>query len=68
MAKLKIKRFKHWYQVVRDGYTVAQFLHRTQAEEFIRDNREGCPSIDLGWEAVSRRRDYGTIRRINLYP
>lgn len=67
MAKLKIRRFKQWFQVVRDGYTVAQFLHRRQAEDYI-SSAGNFPSSGMGHEAVSRRRDYGTMRRITLYP
>ena len=52
--KLKIKQFKRWLQVQRDGYTVAQFLSRKAAEEFVRD-ASPFPCNQMGYETVNQR-------------
>lgn len=41
MGKLKIRTFKRWFQVVHNGYTVAQFLSRHEAEDYVRQEGGG---------------------------
>ena len=68
MGKLHIKRFKDWYQIVKDGYTVAQFKSRTQALSYLEiSSRFPIDQMGIGEERVSQRYGY-TMRRISVYP
>lgn len=53
MGKLKIRTFKRWFQVVHNGYTVAQFLSRHEAEDYVR--QEGGRTASPAWESATRR-------------
>lgn len=68
MSKPRIKRFKNWWQIVKDGYTVTQFLSRTQAESFL-DICSDFPAaqLNLGEERVSQKKGF-SMRRISIYP
>ncbi len=70
MGKLKIRTFKRWFQVVHNGYTVAQFLSRREAEDYVRQEggADSIPSLGIGYETTYNRRSYGTMRRIKIYP
>ncbi len=65
---MKITRFKQWYQVTFNGYTIAQFLSRSEAQAYIDIQRSPFHSQEagLGNEYVSQRRGQ-TIRHINIY-
>lgn len=68
---MKIRRFKQWWQVYSaeaGGGTIAQFLSRTQALDFIAINDHPFPTIgNVAYQMVSRTRGY-TMRRISVYP
>lgn len=65
---MKIERFKQWFQVRDNGYTVAQFLKESDAKAFILGSTQlPCADLHLGNEGVSNKRGYST-RRISIYP
>lgn len=66
---MKIRRFKRWWQVVSEngGGTIAQFLSRTQALEFIAINGSRPICEHVAYQMVSNTRGY-TMKRINIYP
>lgn len=64
---MRIEKWKQWWQVRDNGYTVAQFLTRREAETF-RLLHHSLPAADerLGEESVGRKAV--TVRKINIYP
>lgn len=66
---MKLRRFKQWWQVVSEsgGGTIAQFLSRTQALEFIALSGRYPMAENVSFQLVSQHRGY-TMRRINKYP
>ena len=66
---LKIKHWKQWWLVQRQGYTIAQFLSHDAAVEYKAMQRSPFAAAEagLGNEYVSQRKGR-TIRQINVYP
>lgn len=63
-----IEKWKQWYQVKDNGYTVAQFIKWSDAKAFILGSSQlPCADLHLGNEGVSRKKGYST-RRISIYP
>lgn len=63
---MSIRKWKRWYQIIVNGYSIAQFLSRKEAEcyIFILQNNRGQ---ETQLKTVNQHRGY-TIRRINYYP
>lgn len=64
---MKIKRFKRWYQVINNGYTVAQFLTRWEADAFLSGGGDFA-SLRAGIEIHNTGNRGYTMRRISMYP
>lgn len=65
---MKIEKFKQWFQVRNNGYTLAQFLTYQEAVYFLRSATQfTAADLHLGNEGVSMNKGY-TTRRISVYP
>lgn len=64
---MEIRRFKRWYQVVKDSMTKAQLLTREEAEAFVYMAEHNADSTGPEMRLVSMHRGY-TVKRIDKYP
>lgn len=68
MSLESIRKFKRWYQVIKNGKCIAQFLNMKEAKDyiFVINNNRGI-SENTNIQVVNQHRGY-TIRHINCYP
>lgn len=69
MSKARIVRFKRWYQIQMDGYTLAQTLCKEEAYGIIEQvNNSPFPVTKCGINLDVVPRKGQTFKKITIYP